>query len=353
MTYLEIMKKALDYYVKEPYTKEFNKFWQNEYYLEKGVNKLKIKREYRDLQNYLIFKVLYSKNILTQEQIAKLKKLEMKLTVFNPAIAELHYVSQIFVNLCEDPYYYDALCLLKTEELSEEKRKELEDYINGNITWDKDSLGIIETPFEQIITETCKIIADLFFSKQSYRYIPEEYYIENDALRQKCYELLNANIYDYASPASVLLDDYKSLYFSIKALNVILDLAKAGKTEWLSKLERIDTSYVRNSNVRASNPMLSILFNTKKVNALNLQNPALENTLDNMALNFFLGDNSCINKFSDSQISLLLFYYVKDNKSPNIIADIISNQDKLLQIVNLNEKDNVKGELLRKLIKNN
>lgn len=353
MTYLEIMKKALDYYINEPYNKKFNQFWQNEYYLESKENKPKIKQEYKDLQAYLIFKTLYSKKLLTKEQINKLKKLEIKLTTFNPALRDLHYLSQMQINASVDPYYYDSLCLLKTEELSDEKRQELEDYINGNITWDKDSIGIIQTPIEQIITETCVILGDLFFSEQSYKYIPKEYYIENAKLRQECYELLNDNICDYASPPNVCLDDYKSLYFSVKALNVILDLAKAGKEDWLSKLERIDTSYTRNSNLRVSNPMISIIFNSKKVNALNLQTNAFENTLNNLYLNFFLGDNSYINKFSDSQISLLLFYYFKDNNSPNIIADIIANQDKLFQILNTTEKDYIKGEHLRKLIKSN
>ena len=71
MTYLEIMKKALDYYINEPYNKKFNQFWQNDYYLESKENKPKIKQEYKDLQTYLIFKTLYSKKLLTKEQINK------------------------------------------------------------------------------------------------------------------------------------------------------------------------------------------------------------------------------------------------------------------------------------------
>lgn len=102
----------------------------------------------------------------------------------------------------EDPYLADRLLLLEIDELSPEETNEIFwrytfgvfDEVNKGLEIDK-----LESGIHTVMEMVSRIIPELFFTEKGYKCIDKEYQIEDEEMRDKCYEYLKNNISYYNS----------------------------------------------------------------------------------------------------------------------------------------------------------
>lgn len=216
MTYLQLMMKCLNFFKNQE--EEFDSF--NFYFHWLGNEDKDIDSYYKSkAKKAIMYLILSEAKKCDNANIPLLKLLEKDLSYFDVSLcktietAEQNTISSI----SEDPYMFDQMCLLKLGELTEEEQKEIINELFSEFkkqipnNWEtQQNESAIHTVMEMV----SQIIPELFFTKSGYKYIDKEYQIEDEELREKCYEYLKNNIRYYNSERIYKVDEnvYSNLY---------------------------------------------------------------------------------------------------------------------------------------------
>lgn len=206
MTYIQLMIKVLEIFTKEMPSSDYNELWRvNNETREEFVKGLKL-----DLM-YLLLTKINTKTSVNQNLLTILEK---QLTSYDVSYSNtLKYVNEMAIKeLIEEPETFDIISQIQSEDIADELKEELADVIfNEYINAFKDNFAdniqnvIVAKPIDNIFYDVITLLPELFFTQTGYKYIPEEYRIEDEKLREECYEYVVDSIHSYRN---YRIDDY-------------------------------------------------------------------------------------------------------------------------------------------------
>lgn len=215
MTYLQLMTKCLSFFKNEK--DAFDSY--NFYYYWLGNDEIDIDSYYKSKSRkaimYLI--LLETKNYGNPNNFL-LKLLEKDLSFYDISVCKtLEKVEETVTSIIEDPFMLDQLCLLEQDELSIREQNEIiKELINEfqRKMPDKCENQQYESAIHGVMEMVSQIIPELFFTEKGYKYIDNEYQIDDIQLREKCYEYVKENIKYYNSERIYKIDEnvYSKLY---------------------------------------------------------------------------------------------------------------------------------------------
>ena len=357
MTYFEIMIKSLEFYVKESLGNKYYEFWDicNTQYIPEWKQQARLG---------IMYLLLLEMKDFANIDYNLLKNIERKLTTYDIDLCKTVNKANLITKeeILENPYYLDSLCLIHDCEINNDLKDQIMielanayyDSLNKN-TYKNIQKEVLETPLNNIIYTVVTTIPELFLTYKGCKYLSGEYKIEDESLRKKCYEYITTKIKDYknGSNDNCFLDEYDSLYYSIKLIYVVLNLIKNKRFDSLNKLINFDDFLILNIEVNSENDyqsMIEILYDTRKVLELNLKDNAFISSKNDIYLSFFLENYDLNELFSNEEISLILsdFFDIRDEEPIKQIVDNIKNINKILKSTNSVAK---KRKQLRKLKK--
>ena len=213
MTYIQLIIKVLQVFTKEMPSDNYNELWRaNNETRENFIKGLKL-----DLMYLFLTKI----NTKTSVNPNLLKTLERELTAYDISFTNtLKYVNEkIGEELLEEPATFDIISQIQNEDIRDELKEELVvDIANEYINAFKDSFAdnvqsiIIAKPIDNIFYDVITLLPELFFTPTGYKYIPEEYRIDDEKLREECYEYVIDSIHSYRN---YRIDDYGREKFGI------------------------------------------------------------------------------------------------------------------------------------------
>lgn len=357
MTYFQIMIKTLEFFVKETLDNEYYEFWHlyHTEYIPEWKQQAKL-----GIMYLLLLQMKNTSNINNN----LFKKIEEKLTTYEISLCKTFEkaIETTTEEVIDDPDSSDLLCLINTDDIDSDLRTEIEhelseiyfDAYRKNIS-ENVQTEILETPLNIIIYAVVTTIAELFFTYKGDKYLSDEYKIEDEKLRQKCYEYVTTKIQDYkfGSNDECFLDEYDSLYYSTKLIYVVLELIKNKQYDKLERLINIDNCLIWEVQINSENnyqTMIEILYDTRNVLELDLQDNAFLPTENDIYLDFFLNNPALNNLFSDVDMALILINFF-DNQEPESINQIIDNLEDITRILKSSNTLTHKGKQLKKLKK--
>lgn len=196
MTYLQFMTKCLNFFKDDN-----NKFDSYDFYYHW------LRNEDDDVENYykdqakkaIMYLFLLETKKTCDKDTKFLKFLEKELAYSDISICKTieKAKEKTEERMYEDPYLCDRLLLLELDELTiEETTNIFREYVSG--VHDEVLKGFevaeLESAIHTVMEIVSQIIPELFFTEKGYKYIDKEYQIDDEELREKCYEYLKANI---------------------------------------------------------------------------------------------------------------------------------------------------------------
>lgn len=213
MTYIQLMIKVLEIFTKEIPSNNYNELWRaNNETREEFVKGLKL-----DLMYLLLTKI----NTKTPVNPNLLKVIERQLTSYDVSYSNtLKFVNEmVSKELIEEPETFDIISQIQSEDITNELKEELSDVItNEYINAFKENFAdniqsvIVAKPIDNIFYDVITLLPELFFTQTGYKYIPEEYRIDDEKLREECYEYVVDSIHSYRN---YRIDDYGREKFGI------------------------------------------------------------------------------------------------------------------------------------------
>lgn len=350
MTYFQIMNKALEFYIKEPLDKELFEYWG--IFIENEEDILDIKEAARKEQTYLWLSQLKKYGLLSTPYMHLFIYLESVLatTYIDKSKTIENALEVVRMQLEEDLFYMDAKCVLEDkdsyENYSKEALQKLKDYKEK-----KEKEGIKEylaqghcerkvkfSAMQNIIYDIVTVLPELFFTEAGSKYIDEKYRIQNEDLRDQCYDYVIDNMSAFIWENNCI-HDYRAISYTLTLTNVVLDLVKENKLEELKNLMEIDEYLEEHADTYTS--VVNRFFNVLETSKFKFSDKAFSDTMDNEDLLFVLGDSRIHNCLSNEQIAAVLLYPFKNknfdqNEIKNEFLNIISNNK------SFDEKEKVK-----------
>lgn len=348
MTYLQIMYKALDYFIKEPINNELFDYWQIKYDdFEKSVKDSKERAKLN--QVYLFLTELNRENLISDQALSCLNRLEEIMTnKISSNISLFRKAREMFQNN-SDYINWKYLISEDTSVLDGEMLKfqmEFNNYLetkiyNDALEYGKTEEFILSMPINEIIYNTNLVLSELFFTESGYKYFGEEYKIKNPDLRKKCYYYVKEGIIDSLNIRHDCdLQDEHSMYYSMFLINSVLYLATNNKEKELDRLINLDHTDAMQFE---GYTVVDIIYDQSNIETYNLYNDALSLN-ETKYLLFFLGNDSLIKDLSDEEVTKIMMYYFNARSSKNQIEMIKNDYDKITNILNeeLHSDDKIK-----------
>ena len=397
MTYIQLMIKVLEVFTKELPSDNYNELWRRcGETREEFVKGLKL-----DLMYLLLTKI----NTKTPVNPNLLKVIERQLTSYDVSFYNtLKYAEQMTNKaLIEDPVTFDIISQIQSEDIADELKEDLanvisEEYYNALKENFNDNIQqiLVAKPTDNVFYDIITLLPELFFTQVGYNYLPDEYKIEDDELREKCYEYVVDSIYSYRciriddygrekfripkvetqrdeedemdyedfdlDDASEDFDEeydeedyeddfedaddygieewvidtqftgYSGLYYSTKLISIVLNFIKNKQYDKLKKFIVID-EYIKRESKRVQGEgdyytLVEILYDTRGISELDLNNEIFTSCKNDNYLEFFLSDPKLSVTLTDELIGRLILYYF-DPTDENSINDIKNNLDNL------------------------
>lgn len=334
MNYFQILNKALEYYINEPLEKEIFEDWGIPVENEKDI--LDIKATAQKEQMYLFLRQLKKHFRLSDNYSNLYKYLSENLSSFfiDKTKTKEKALRVARKELKEDLFYADAKCVLDDEDsranYSKSALKQLQDYVekkelegakeyiaNGNR-----EKTIEFTAIENIIYDIVTILPELLFTKKGYRYIPKKYQIEDNELREDCYEYVKYNIGSFCWE-NKYMHDFKAIVYTMRLTNIVLLLVQHKKYKELDNLMEID-EYLKEKG-DAFTSLVNIIYPVKNKRNIKLEENPFKNLEYYDALFFLLSDKQVQETFSNEQIAITLLYHLTDINNEGDIKSIFSN----------------------------
>lgn len=384
------MIKVLQVFTNESPSDDYNGLWRTYNETREEFTKgLKL-----DLMYLFLTKI----NTKTSVNSNMLKILERELTSYDISFSNtIKYVNENICNeLLEDPTTFDIISQIQSEDIADEKKEELaadiaDKYFNAfedNFANNAQSI-IIAKPIDNIFYDVITLLPELFFTPTGYKYIPEEYRIYDEKLREECYEYVvdsihsyrNYRIDDYGREKFGILKDesidekndnldyedfddddiledcfeefdeldesdnyeieewvidtqftgYSGLYHSIKIISIVLNFIKNKQYDKLKKFIAID-EYIKRESERVQGSqdyytLVEILYNTRSISEFDLNKDIFISCKNDKYLEFFLSDKLS-EILTDRLIGRLILYYF-DSTDELSISQIKKNLDNL------------------------
>lgn len=215
LTYLQLMMKCLNFF------KDQNEKFSDNFYIhwfandEEGID-LEHKSDVKKAIMYLILLEIRNNN---DDNNPLLDILERDLSFYDVSLCKTlgKAEEKAIQSIKEDPYKLDQVCLLETGDLTDEEQKEIikdlfEEFKNQMP--DNWEIEQYESAIHNVMEMVSQIIPELFFTERGYKYIDEEYQIDDLEFRGICYEYLKDNIEYYNSNRIYKVDEniYNELY---------------------------------------------------------------------------------------------------------------------------------------------
>ena len=210
-------------------------------------------------------------------------------------------------------------------------------------------INVVEYPINSIIRNTVTALPELLFTQNGQSYLPKGYNVGGQGLNIKCNRLLRGQLFIHKmEDKNKYLNGYNSLYYSIKAANTILNLARKGDYNGLRKLDAIDDSISIIESDRMERSMyktndidiknaIEIVYETRNKSEFDLKEQALlpegqsQDEADEF-MDFILSDPTINETFSPRDIALILLNYY-DPKEEKIKATFQENMPSIKRIL--------------------
>lgn len=381
MTYLELITTTLKFIKNEDLASSYYDFWYN------GDPK-NIKQGQKQTASlglmYLTMKVLQSNGIVINDEL--LSKIEQNLTGYEiDLIGTLIKATSTTDDKVEnDLYTTEMLRKIDNEEDMEEREKLLDELAENIIEKAMASIvqniqmSVVDYPINTLIKNTVTVLPELLFTQTGQRYLPKEFNVSGQVLNIKCHRLLREQLIIHKIGHNTFyLNGYNSLYYSIKAANVILNLARKGDYSGLRKLDAIDESIsiiemdkiersmYQTKNIDMKNA-LEIVYEARDKSKFDLEEQSLlpEGEYHNQAdefIDFILSDPTINETFSAREIALILlnYYNPKEDNPKTSLQESIPSIKRILestsnsyqkgrQLSHLAEKKSTGPQLIKK-----
>ncbi len=338
MTYLELMKKTLEFIKKDGLDDSYYDFWY-----DGDPRKIKKKQEKQADFGlmYLAMKELQSNGIMINDAV--LSKIEEELTAYGPSVnvTILNATVAAGEEFFEDIASLEVLSKIDSEDTSEEEREKLiaelyESFVEKaveNVTRNI-QMDIVESPINNLIRNTVTALPELLFTQTGQKYLPKGYNVGGQGMNIKCNSILrDLLIIHGAKDKDNYLNGYNSLYYSVKAASIISSLARKGNYIGLRRLEEIDdfigvieSDRIERSMYQTKNhdikSALEMVYQTRNKSEFDLKEQALlpkgqyQDKADEF-IDFILSDSTINETFSTGDIALILLnYYNPEDKNP-------------------------------------
>lgn len=312
MTYFQIINKALQYYINEPLEKETFISWG---ILLEEEEILPLRETAKKEQMYLFLNELKKHTSLLplyNRLYYQLKRdLESVCIDKEKTIKKAH--KHIKKELEKDSFYMDAKCVLEDNDIKDnysktaleklkkytiqKEEQKIKEYIATGSTEKK----IIFTAMENMIYDVVTILPELFFTKKGYSYLPSHYQIEDDNIRNYCYEYVKYNISNFCWENQCLHKE-QALIYTMKLIQLVTTLANQKEITFLNNLIEIDEILEEKSETFTS--LLSIIYKIKE--EISLEENIDEDISSYNTLLFLLNTNSLHEKLSKEEIANIL-----------------------------------------------
>lgn len=216
MTYLQFMIKCLNFFMKEKEHFDIYEFYFH--WFRDTENDIVLDYE-SNVKKALMYLLLLETKKLNDANIPLLKLLEIDLSYFDVSLFKTLKKAEekTMTSINEDLYMFDQVCLLEQDVLSNEEQteiiRELSNEFKNHVPteWEVQQY---ESAIHNVMEMVSQIIPELFFTEKGYKYIDNEYQIDDIQLRKKCYEYLkeNINYYNYERIYKVDENIYSDLY---------------------------------------------------------------------------------------------------------------------------------------------
>lgn len=402
MTYIQFMMKCLAFFKNQK--EEFDSF--NFYFHWLGNEDKDIDSYYKSkAKKAIMYLILSEAQNCDNTNIPLLKLLEKDLSYFDVSLcktietAEQNTISSI----SDDPYMFDQMCLFELGELTEEEQKELINELFSEFknqmpdNWETQQY---ESAIHTVMEMVSQIIPELFFTEAGYKYIDKEYQIEDEELREKCYEYLKDNIRYYNSERIYKVDEnvysnlyenedeeeldsyeddedfdddnlfldedeirgqidiygedidnYDILHHSVTLLIVMLRFIKNkqyNKLERLIELDEVMTNFYDGHSFNYDKTVIEALYQPKTMG----QDFHKEITIpakSDIYLDFFLSNNDFTQQYNTQQLSLIIAHCF-DLFDSEPIRTMFKNINMINNVFSTTDKDN-QEENIKKLVR--
>lgn len=341
MTYLELIKRTLDFLSKEDLEKSYYEYWGlND--SDKAIAERKNTAKSEIL--YLVMEELIANGVAVEPNIYETIKNSLTTYRLNLEKTIKNAYSNAKRIVLEDPETLEIISQIEYEFTDEEEKERLSKelynkYLNATIKMTYKSLECdeISEPINQIIFHTVTTMPELFFTSKGKKYLPKEYQQSKD-LEIKCCQFLKEKLALYEmGDSNCSLDEYDSLYYAAKTLSIIFSIVEQDNYKAFRKLDEIN-DYLYTIQIKkmqlsgvSSAPdnlksAIEIIYNTRNIKEFDLKSEALNTQQDNhdKFMDFILNNQELSQTFSNKEIALILFTCYDPYKE-NPIEDLKNN----------------------------
>lgn len=352
MTYLDILTSALKFAM----TGQINDMILDVCYDMRSIdeNRKMLPQEAQMRLSYLALYVLKSKGLLTKETETIFKYLENKLTDKTESLTKTF--EKAFKSVEQEMNTDEKLVslgeALDSGELDEETSGIINVFLSSKVIegfnnkmqdteWDKE---VLTSAIDNTLYYAITAMADLFFTTKGYSYLPQEFHIADDELRNKCFNYFRNIITDYYYKRFCLdIPGLGLLVGVLKIIDIIFFLISQEEYERLDKFFAIDKTLIDASYPekvyydRKPSVIVSLLYNTEKTKELDLEDEFSQNWHNDPLLDMLLSDNSFMSIFDSEQIAIILLCYFKCPNKKRALNNIERDLAEVQEILRSND----------------
>lgn len=369
MTYLQIIKSALKFAINEEINEEILKIcYDNDIEETKKIVKYNAKLGL----SYIILYVLNVKGLLTKGALITLKNLENELAymVMIHMSSLLTATEETEKNMNSNETIEAINEVLKMGDLDESEEKLIREILYSetlnNINTKMRDLEpepvVITSALENTLDLVIISLTDLFFTSKGRKYLPKEYWIEDDNLRNKCFIYMKNIITEYYYPN---LSDEVSipglLVSVLKLIDIIFFLISKGEIEKIDKLIAIDNEIINKFSATSiygywsgAYAVINLLYNYEKIKDIDFENSWLQDWDKDSLLNMvLLDDSSFFGVFDVEQIAIILLCYFTTPNKKQALSNINRDLEEVKEILQSNLRPDIKRKRILRLILDN
>lgn len=349
MTYLELMKRTLDFLSKEDLEKSYYEYW--------GLNGSdKAIAERKNLAKsailYLMMEEFIANDIAVEPNIYNAIKKSLTTYQFNieKTITNASNIAEHII--LDDPETLEVISRIEDEFTEEEEKDKLEQELynkfldaTAEISYKNRQYDEVSKPINKIIFNAVTIMPELFFTTNGRKYLPKEHQNYKD-FEIKCHHFLKGKIACYEmGDNNCSLNSYDSLYYTVKTLSIIFSIIEKNNYGAFRKLDEID-DYLDNiqkinkeqaliwwkpDNIKNS---IEIIYDTRNIKEFDLKTEALKKEPNNhdKFMDFILNDEELSQTFSNKEIALILLDYYNPNMK-NPVQDLKQNMASIKRVL--------------------
>ncbi len=330
MTYYEILKSGYEFLMHEEIEGEF----VEEIFCRSSIKDEVLQKEFKMLYMYLELYMLKKRGLLSKAHQKLLLYLEKELAVeefsackkFEKASQKTQKDMQENLDGIEE-YLSHVIDDLDTETKEMLQDNIVDDYISRLTRNLKDielETEVVESAFDNMLETIILSLPYLFFTKEGYKYIPSEFHIIDEKLREECFNYYHDLIYSFYSYHIEYGKEKVFWLIMIKILELILLFISQKDYSKLKRFIEIDSSMFYEKN----DCLINCLMSFPKDIEIDLETKAFEATTIPEFLNLFISDNTMFSEFTPYQISIIVIGYFRQvrnkNKAMNLLLARIS-----------------------------